>query len=175
MKLNFISLSTVLILLTNLCYSQTDFTISVNSQEAYQGNLFFHFNNDFTNKSVKILNPEGIELFSEFLGQGKGRDFKVNHNNMISYFSVPEVEWKIMNEFQEVIDSISCVNGYGADFHDFLALPNGNYILIAHDLQPYALDTIIEGGNPYAEVEGLIIQEFDENPMQILGVITLYF
>ena len=49
------------------------------------------------------------------------------------------------------------MNGYTADNHDFLALANGNYVLFAYDDQPYAMDTVVAGGDPNAMVEGLII------------------
>ena len=44
-----------------------------------------------------------------------------------------------------------------------MALPNGHYILFAYDEQPYAMDTVVIGGDPNATVEGLIIQELDQN------------
>ena len=54
-------------------------------------------------------------------------------------------------------------NGYTADPHDFLALANGNYVLMAYDSQPYAMDTVVAGGDPNDIVEVLIIQELDAN------------
>jgi len=93
----------------------------------------------------------------------KGWDFKVNYNNKISYFDRESKGWFIMDSLQNEIDSVYCLNGYSADNHDFLALSNGNYVLFAYDEQPYAMDTVVPGGNPNATVEGLIIQELDAN------------
>ena len=93
----------------------------------------------------------------------KGWDFKVNYNNKLSYFDRASKGFFIRDSLFNVVDSVYCQNGYTADNHDFLALRNGNYVLIAYDMQPYAMDTIINGGDPNAEVEGLIIQELDAN------------
>ena len=68
-----------------------------------------------------------------------------------------------MDSLKNVVDSVYCNNGYIADNHDFIALENGNYILFAYDEQPYAMDTVVVGGDPNAIVEGLIIQELDSN------------
>ena len=68
-----------------------------------------------------------------------------------------------MDSLENEIDSVYCQNGYIADNHDFLSLPNGNYVLFAYDDQPYAMDTVVPGGDPNATVEGLIIQELDSN------------
>ena len=48
-----------------------------------------------------------------------------------------------------------------ADNHDFMALPNGHYVLFCYDIQTYAMDTVVEGGDPEAQIEGVIIQELD--------------
>ena len=93
----------------------------------------------------------------------KGWDFKVNYNNKLSYFDRQSKGWFIMDSLQNEVDSVYMQNGYIADNHDFLALANGNYVLIAYDEQPYAMDTVVAGGDPNAIVEGLIIQELDPN------------
>ena len=68
-----------------------------------------------------------------------------------------------MDSLQNIVDTVYCQNGYMADNHDFMALSNGNYVLISYDEQPYAMDTIVTGGDSNAIVEGLIIQELDPN------------
>ena len=149
-----------------LCYpliglSQVNYTITVNTNDAWDGNLFFQRGGP-PQKPVKIVDPSGTEIFSENWGM-KGWDFKVNYNNKLSYFDRSSKGWFIMDSLQNEIDSIYAQNGYIADNHDFLALPNGNYVLFCYDNQPYAMDTIVNGGDPNAVIEGLIIQELDSN------------
>ena len=154
------------ILLTLLClpslvFSQVNYTVTVNTPDSWQGNLFFQ-RGGTPQKLVKIIDPSITEIYSQNLGM-KGWDFKVNYNNKISYFDRSSMGWFIMDSLQNEIDSVYCLNGYTADNHDFLALANGNYVLFAYDEQPYAMDTVVIGGNPNATVEGLIIQELDAN------------
>ena len=149
---------------------QLNYNITVNDPGAWPVNLFFQQGGEppgWTSpppapKPVKIIDSLGVEIFSENWGK-KGWDFKVNYNNRLSYFDRDTKGWFIMDSLQNEIDSVYCQNGYVADNHDFLALPNGNYVLFAYDVQPYAMDTVVVGGDPNALVEGLIIQELDSN------------
>ncbi|MEC9209592.1 MAG: aryl-sulfate sulfotransferase [Bacteroidota bacterium] len=137
------------------------YTITVNTPSAWNGNLFFQ-RGGTPQKPVKIVDPTGIEIFSENWGM-KGWDFKVNYNNQLSYYDRSSKGWFIMDSLQNEIDSVYAQNGYIADNHDFLALSNGNYVLFCYDEQPYAMDTVVPGGDPNAIIEGLIIQELDPN------------
>ena len=96
-------------------------------------------------------------------------DFKVNKNNKISYFDRISKGWFVMDSLQNEIDSVYCLNGYIADNHDFLALENGKLRAFAYDAKPYAMDTVVPGGDPNAIVEGPIIQEMDSNHNLILS------
>ncbi|MDB4126432.1 aryl-sulfate sulfotransferase [Flavobacteriales bacterium] len=150
-----------LLCLPSLVFSQVNYTVTVNTPDSWQANLFFQ-RGGTPQKPVKIIDPSITEIYSQNLGM-KGWDFKVNYNNKISYFDRSSKGWFIMDSLQNEIDSVYCLNGYTADNHDFLALPNGNYVLFAYDEQPYAMDTVVVGGDPNAMVEGLIIQELDAN------------
>jgi hypothetical protein len=141
--------------------SQVNYNITVNTPDAWQANLFFQ-RGGTPLKPVKIIDPSITEIYSNNMGM-KGWDFKVNYNNKISYFDRSSDGWFIMDSLQNEVDSVYCINGYTADNHDFLALANGNYVLFAYDQQPYAMDTVVVGGDPNAIVEGLIIQELDAN------------
>ena len=151
----------MLLCLPLIGFSQVNYTVTVNTPDAWQANLFFQLGGPPI-KPAKIIDPSITELYSQDMGM-KGWDFKVNYNNKISYFDRASKGWFIMDSLQNEVDSVYCQNGYTADNHDFLALENGNYVLFAYDKQPYAMDTIVPGGDPNAIVEGLIIQELDAN------------
>ncbi len=142
-------------------FGQATYNITVNTSNAWSGNLFFQKGGQPI-KPVKIIDSTGNEIFSQNMSM-KGWDFKVNYNNKLSYFDRSSKGWFIMDSLQNEVDSVYFQNGYIADNHDFLALANGNYVLIAYDEQPYAMDTVVSGGDPNAIVEGLIIQELDSN------------
>lgn len=139
--------------------AQINYDITINTPDAYQGNLFFQKGGGGI-KTVHIIAPDGTELFSENWGL-KGWDFKVNDNDHITYFDRISRGWFVMDSTQQEVDSVYCLNGLEADNHDFIALPDGGYVLFAYDIQPYAMDTIVEGGDPNALLEGVVIQELD--------------
>jgi hypothetical protein len=149
---------------------QLNYNISVHTASSWSGNLFFQQGGSppgWTSpppptRPVKIIDSNEVEIFSQSWGM-KGWDFKVNYNNKLSYYDRTSKGWFIMDSLQNEVDSVYARNGYIADNHDFLALPNGNYVLIAYDEQPYAMDTVVIGGDPNAVIEGLIIQELDSN------------
>lgn len=154
------------ILLIFLClpligFTQLSYNITIDSENKWDGNLFFLRGGEDP-KKVMIIDDANNIVFDQQWGL-KGNDFKVNYNNKLSYFDRSSKGWFIMDSLQNEIDSVYCQNGYTADNHDFIALSNGNYILFAYDLQPYAMDTVVQGGDPNASVEGLIIQELDAN------------
>ncbi|MDC0231064.1 aryl-sulfate sulfotransferase [Aureispira] len=152
----------LIFLIPTFVFSQpVTFNITINTSNVWQGNLFFK-RGGTPQKPVKIVDTSGSEIFSQNWGT-KGSDFKVNYNNKLSYFDRSSKGWFIMDSLQNEVDSVYCQNGYIADNHDFLALANGNYVLIAYDEQPYAMDTVVSGGDPNAIIEGLIIQELDSN------------
>jgi len=151
----------ILLCMPSLAFSQANYTVTINTPDAWEANLFYQVGGSPI-KPVKIIDPAITELYSQNTGM-KGWDFKVNYNNKLSYFDRASKGWFIMDSLQNEIDSVYCLNGYTADNHDFLALANGNYVLFAYDEQPYAMDTVVAGGNPNATVEGLIIQELDAN------------
>ena len=155
-----LSSSLFLFLVCLYFYAQPNYSVSIVTNPS-KGNIFFQVGGPPV-KPVCILDSSANLLFWDNWGL-KGWDFKVNDNNMISYFDRSSKGWFIMDSLRNVIDSVYCLNGYIADNHDFIALENGNYLLFAYDPQPYAMDTVVTGGDPNATVEGLIIQELDSN------------
>ena len=147
------------IFLNPINLQSSNFTITVNNNP-WKANLFFHSSTP-PNGTVNILDTSGALIFSQDMSP-KGMDWKVNLNNNLTYTDRMG-GWFVMNNNYTEIDSVYCQNGYIADAHDFMQLMNGNYILIAYDEQPYAMDTIVAGGDPNADVEGFIIQELDAN------------
>ena len=92
-------------LLPLVLFAQPTYNITVNTPDAFQGNLFFQ-RGGTPQKPVKIIDPAGVEIFSQNLGM-KGWDFKVNDNNKISYFDRSSNGWFVMDSLQNVIDTVS--------------------------------------------------------------------
>ena len=73
-----------------------------------------------------VLNP------TWFINSGPlGLDFKVNQNKL-SYFNRIDQSWILINEYMVETDTLKCVGGYNADYHDNLhiirQLHDFNYI-----------------------------------------------
>ena len=69
----------LLIFVPLIGFSQVNYTITVNTADAWHGNLFFK-RGGTPQKPVKIIDSTGTEIFSQNWGM-KGSDFKVNYNN----------------------------------------------------------------------------------------------
>jgi len=117
------------------------------------GNYLIIANNDGSIAKYKKLNQIST-------------DFKVLPNGDLSYSEVlinygtyAQVKWIVTDTSLTPIDSFQCGNGYVADLHDFLLLPNGHAVLIAYD--PERVDMSQYGGSDTAVVIGAIIQELD--------------
>ena len=82
----------------------TNYNVTINSTNAWQGNLFYQKGGDQP-RPVKILDPSGAGIFSQNMGM-KGWDFKVNDNNKISYFDRSTKGWFIMDSLQNIVDSV---------------------------------------------------------------------
>ena len=149
-----------LFLLPAALWSQPQYTIATNNG-AHLGNLFFHVGGT-PPRTVNIMDSTGSLIYSEPFGL-KGWAWKVNLNNKMTYFDRQSKGWFVMDSLENVVDTVYCQNEYIADIHDFIALPNGNYILFAYDEQPYATDTISPDGDQDDTVIGLVVQELDSD------------
>ncbi len=93
-------------------------------------------------------------------------DFKVQSNGELSYADIITladgyfaVRWIVLDTSLTPIDTIQCGNGYIADTHDFLLLPNGHSLVFASD--PELVNMSQYGGSDSATVIGAIVQELD--------------
>ena len=149
----------LLLIIPFLSFGQVNFTFTA-TESASIKNLFMKPVGQGGNKPVMIIDKDGDIIFSANL-EMKGWDWKVNLNNHITYYDRQASSWHVVDSLFNTVDTVFAQNGYTADNHDFLALPNGNYVLFCYDNQIFPMDSIVDGGNPNAMVEGLIIQELN--------------
>ncbi len=147
-------------------------TVGTNNNPS-SGNIFLAnfaiFPNDSIGNYIMILNNDGSVVKYKKLDQ-PGFDFKVQPNGEVSYAEVinmvngyAQVRWIVMDTSLTPVDTFQCGNGYVADLHDFLLLPNGHAILEAYDPEPMDLSTTVNGGNPNATVIGCVVQELNNS------------
>jgi hypothetical protein len=107
-----------------------------------------------------ILDNYGLPLFYR-KQTARVMDFKVQPTGLLTFFHWGPTQYYAMDSTFAVVDSFQMGNGYIADSHDLLLMPNGHALMFAYDVQPVDMSTIVPGGNPEAYVTGLVIQELD--------------
>ena len=107
---------------------------------------------------LMIVDNLGIPIFAQAL-TGSTLDFKVQANGQLSYWFNNQIT--VLDSSYAVVDHWVMGNGYLTDSHECLLLPNGHALLLGYDTQPVDMSKIVPGGNPAAQVTGLIVQELD--------------
>lgn len=119
---------------------------------------------------IAIMENDGT--FCYFANRGtRCTDFEVSPSGNLTFMErdpaqpVPSVRAKglVMDNTYTVTDEFVAGNGYATetDFHEFTQLPNGNVILVVYNSVPVDMSQVVQGGNPNAMVQGLILQELD--------------
>jgi hypothetical protein len=148
------------------------FTV-LTSSGAAPGNYFLTTSDDVAGVGHFFYMIDNAGTVQKYVRRpGHVYDFKVQPNGLMSYAD-PFSDWgyaggsrcvhRVLDSNFAVIDSFRAGNGYDADTHEFLMLPNGHVILHAYDIQYVDMSKLIAGGNPNAIVVGSIIQELDLN------------
>jgi len=145
--------------------SYPDFTVHIN-QNPFPQDIFIHSTIGQT-QHMAILDSSLNLKWNIVSTRGKGWDFKVNHNDKLTYFRKPSNDWSpsggglfyVMDSNMNEVDTLACTNNYKADYHDIQATIEGGYILQAYAKQEIDIPQteVIDSANV------LIIQEFDEH------------
>ena len=150
---------------TNLDSKNEDYfppiTVSVNDNPA-DGKIFFHNLSALASDNDRfyaIIENDGTPFFKQ-QDNDKGLSFTLQKNGYITFWN--NKNFYMLDSSYSVIDSFACGNGYEADWHELQVLENGHAFLVSWDLQIIDMSQIVAGGQEYATVEGLIIQEIDE-------------
>ena len=145
--------------------SMPTFTINVNAHPA-PGSIFYANHEDAadgsnkTNSFLTIIKNDGTIKWARDVNDD-GRDFKINENGYLTYYTNDPSMFMVMDSNYNIIDSVRCTNGFegATESHDFMMYPDGHAFLLAHDQQ--AMDMTAYGGLPDATVQALIVQELD--------------
>ncbi len=137
------------------------------------GDIFFSPTRFVSNDgyNLRLSNTGELKYYNK-IKSGIPFDFKVLPNGLLSYGVMYEAgqaaafgptDFFLMDSSYTIVDEYQMGNGYVADYHDFLILPNGHAFMIAYDIQPVNMSAIVQGGHPGALVAGGVIQELDQN------------
>ncbi|MEW6193577.1 MAG: aryl-sulfate sulfotransferase [Bacteroidota bacterium] len=119
---------------------------------------------------LTMIKDDGTPYYYKKFDNHFPADFKMQPNGFLSYADMQndyfyagggEAVHILMDSSYAVVDSFKMGNGYVADGHDFLLLPNGHALMFAYDLQQVDMSALVPGGKPNAYVAGSVIQEVD--------------
>lgn len=88
-------------------------------------------------------------------------DFKKQPNGLLSFYN--DGAYYLLDSSYQQVDRFTAQNGYVLDVHDLLILPNNHAVFMIYDTQVVDMSQIVPGGDPQANVIGLVIQELDGN------------
>ena len=142
-----------------------EITFSINTDPTpgsiYLSNLTT--NQNITNTPfLMILNNMGDPIYAQEMTARMNLDFKLQPNGMRTYYDNFKGKFYALNHLFEIVDSFSC-DGYLTDGHELLILPNGHSFMLGSTQRVIDLSGIVEGGNPEASIQDMLIQEQDEN------------
>ncbi len=119
---------------------------------------------------MMMLDNSGYPVLYKKTPHHYNSNFRVSRNGLLYYGDIQESHYftgggetihRLMDWNLAEVDSFQCGNGYVADNHDFMVMPNGHALLFAYDPQPVDMSKIVEGGNPGAIVAASVVQELD--------------
>jgi hypothetical protein len=109
-----------------------------------------------------IINNDASPVFTRQMG-AQVFDFNRQPNGNFTYFSRNGGKYYELDTNYVRVDSFYTGNGYLTDIHELRVLPNRHALLMSYDKQVIDMSQVVPGGNPAAQVTGLIIQEIDAN------------
>ena len=120
------------------------------------------YGNNTYGKYLIIADNNGNPLYYKKMS-ANATDFKIQPTGVITYFDEGAQQFYIMNTSFDIIDSVSCKNGYINDAHELRITPDGNFFLLCDDIETVDMSKLVSGGDTAAQVTGNIIQELDQN------------
>ncbi|MDR3667369.1 MAG: aryl-sulfate sulfotransferase, partial [Ignavibacteriaceae bacterium] len=140
------------------------FQITVNNNPTAGQLLFSPFYNSSGPSNppfLAIMNNDGTFKYIKLLAQS-AFDFNIQPNGNYTYFDLNTGYFYEMDSSFNLIDSFFAQNGYITDQHELRILLNGNALILGLDHQKIDMSKVVQGGNPYADVTGCILQELDK-------------
>ncbi len=105
---------------------------------------------------------EGLPVFKRVFDHSV-ENLQLWQGDIMSFFVDKIKGYVLLDSMYRIIDTVKMKNGYRADFHDFLLLPNGHKFLMCYDPRSVDMSKTVPGGRVNATVTGTVIQELDQN------------
>ncbi|HBF87070.1 MAG TPA: hypothetical protein DDX39_00400 [Bacteroidales bacterium] len=159
---NYISVNTALYKTKSIPESFPDIS-TLAYDNPYEGYIFFQNTSGYASYYDRFISiiDHNLNPYLYIQDNNRGLSFTKQKNGQYSFFNPYGYSFYTLDTTFAIVDSFACGNGYNADFHDFQLLENGNSYLLAYDVQIVDMSEYIEGGEPEAQVTGVVIQGLD--------------
>jgi len=141
------------------------YTVTQTADTSDEGFIFvapFYWTKSTLGSYLLILDSTGeIVYYQSVADDLNAFDFKKQPNGLLSFFDQKDGTFYLLDSHYKIVDSYQAANGYRADLHEFLLLPNGYAFIMANDVEIVDLSNVVPGGKTDASVTGLVIQEMD--------------
>ncbi len=149
------------------------FTVSKTSPDQGEGDIFiapFYWNASTLGSYLLILDNQGQLVYYQSMADNFAAfDFKALPGGYLTYFNQKDSTHYLLDSHYQVVGSYQAGLGYTSDLHDFLRMTDGYTLLLAYDTITMDMSKVVPGGNPNADVTGLILQEMDPSGNVILN------
>jgi hypothetical protein len=109
-----------------------------------------------------IFDNKAIPVYTKLM-PGQVTNLKPQPAGRLTYYDYSIKGFVVLDSLMEAVDTLVMKNGYKADSHEILILPDGHTMMFCYDLKVVDMSKIVEGGNTSATLTGLVIQELDES------------
>lgn len=133
---------------------EDEIQVKVNDN-AYPGYLLFDWQ---LNQDFGVIDNLGNLVQERNNKPGRHYFFKLKNGN---YAQLADNHYNIYNSNMEWIDSIPNPTDYEIDFHDFISLSNGRYLMLLNHFVEKDLSQIVQGGQVNAFINDNVIIETD--------------
>lgn len=110
---------------------------------------------------IAIIDNYGTPVFFRKMTKATS-SFRVLPNGKLAYLHGVPRKWYLLNDMLNVHNTKEII-GYKPNGHDWEFDQNGHLLLLGEAKSTFDMSTLVEGGNPNAEILDLIVQEFDQN------------
>jgi hypothetical protein len=115
-----------------------------------------------------IMDNYSVSLDTVALNKlGKGLDFTVQRNGVMTYWSESSQKYYGLNSSYQIVDSFEVSSPLISDFHELIVASDGSYFLLG--ILPRAVDMskLVEGGKSNAFVADFVIEQYSRTKQKL--------
>lgn len=138
-----------------------DLTILTNSTTSTGKVFFSDFNFYLSDEAYYcIINNEGDSIYGKW-DTVTFNNFDLNRNGFMTAYNKHDSVFVMFDSNYAAIRTFQMGNGYTADVHEFVIMPDGSRFMMCYDAQIVDMTVYNPNYNPAATVVGCVVQELD--------------